>query len=155
MSVLVKYLAVKFAEENIDWRQWPEGVEASQNGYEVILEGWKTGETWERYNGEIVDHYHGWECDGEFKNEGEYGDYETVSRAEFFRFMEANPTYVADIKAAREIAVKRIAELNAVAYEAVAEAIKISHSADLPYFCRMPVGVADLDENSDWDSSRC
>jgi hypothetical protein len=99
---LVKYLAIKFAEDNIDWRQWPEGVEASQSSCEVTLEGWKTGETYERWNGEQVEYDLGWEVDGEFKNQGEYGDYETVDRDEFFAFMEANPTYVADTKAKRQ-----------------------------------------------------
>lgn len=152
---LVKYLALKFAEENIDWRQWPEGAEATECGYEVTIEGWKTGESYENWHGEKVEYDLGWETDGEFKNQGEYGDHETIDRDEFFAFMEANPTYVADIKATRESVVKRIAELNDIAYKAVEEAINLSHSADLPYSCRMPMGVADLDENSDWDSSRC
>lgn len=152
---LVKYLALKFAEDGIDWRQWPEDVEASQSSYEVTLEGWKTGETYNTWQGDTRYYDLGWETDGEFKNQGEYGDYESVSRDDFFEFMEANPTYVEDIKEARQNAVKRIAELNEVAYNAVEEAIKLSHSVDLPYSCSMPSGVADLDENSDWDSSRC
>lgn len=152
---LVKYLALKFDEEGIDWTQWPEGVEASQSNYEVILEGWKTGETYERWIGEQVEYDLAWEVDGEFKNQGEYGDYESVGRDEFFTFMENNPTYVADTKAKRQEVLGKVAALNEVAYNAVKQAMELSHSADLPYSCRMPSGVADLDENSDWDSSRC
>ena len=47
---------------------------------------------------------------------------------------------------------------NAQAYQgltAVEEAIKLSEEVGLPYTCSMPSGVADLDANSDWDSSRC
>ena len=152
---LVKYLALKFAEDKIDWRQWPEDVEASQSSYEVTLEGWKTGETYTNWQGQEVEYDLAWEVDGEFKNQGEYGDYETVDRDEFFAFMEANPTYVADTKAKRQAVLSKIAELNQIAYDAVEQAMALSHSADLPYSCRMPSGVANLDENSDWDSSRC
>jgi hypothetical protein len=143
---LVKYLALKFAEDNIDWRQWPEDAEATQSSWEVLIEDWTI-------DGE--EYCVGWEVDGEFKNQGEYGDYETVDRDEFFAFMEANPTYVEDTKAKRQAVLSKIAELNQTAYDAVEQAMALSHEADLPYSCRMPSGVADLDENSDWDSSRC
>lgn len=152
---LVKYLALKFESEGVDWKQWPENVEASQSNYEVTLEGWKTGETYECRNGELIEYDLGWEIDGEFKDQGEYGDYETISRDEFFEFMEKNPSYVVDTKAKRQEVLGRIADLNQTAYDAVKEAMELSHSAELPYSCRMPAGVADLDENSDWDSSRC
>jgi hypothetical protein len=152
---LVKYLALKFAEENIDWRQWPEAVEASQDNCEVHFEGWKTGQTWERWNGEQVALDLGFDCDGVFKYLEEYDEGQTCTRDDYEKFITENPTYVADIKAKRENAVKRIAELNEVAFNAVQEAITLSHDAALPYSCRMPMGVADLDENSDWNSSRC
>lgn len=143
---LVKYLALKFAEDGIDWKQWPEDVEAVQGSFEVVLEGWTL---------EGQDYCVGWEVDGEFKDRGEWGEYETVSRKEFFKFMEDNPNYANEIKAKRQEVLVRVAELNQIAYDAVKEAMELSHSADLPYSCRMPMGVADLDENSDWDSSRC
>lgn len=143
---LVKYLAIKFEEDGIDWTQWPEDVEATQGSWEVLLEGWTI---------EGQDYCVGWDIDGEFKDQGEYGEYDTVTREEFFKFMEDNPHYVSDIKAKRQEVLARVAELNQTAYDAVKEAMELSHSADLPYSCRMPMGVADLDENSDWDSSRC
>uniref|UniRef100_A0AAU6VYC7 Uncharacterized protein n=2 Tax=unclassified bacterial viruses TaxID=12333 RepID=A0AAU6VYC7_9VIRU len=152
---MVKFLAVKFAEENIDWTQWPEDVTATQDNYEVHLDGWKTGQTYTYGNGTVHEYCVGFDCEGAFKNLEEYDEGETCTRQEYADFINENPSYVSDIKAARETALKRIAELNEIAYNAVKEAIELSHSVDLPYSCSMPMGVADLDENSDWDSSRC
>lgn len=153
---LVKYLALQFDAEGIDWKLWPEDAVANQvNDYEVIIEGWKTGETYTYYDGRVVDYQVSFDLDGEFKHQGEYGDFESVDRDKFFAFMETNPTYVADTKAKRQEVLGKIAFLNEIAFNAVAEAMALSHGADLPYSCRMPAGVANLDENSDWDSSRC
>ena len=143
---LAKFLAIKFAEEKIDWKQWPEDVVAEQSNYEVSLEGWKRpDERWDV----------GFECDGEFPYLEEWDDNNSITQEEFFSFMEANPTYVQDIQVKRQEAVAEIARLNQIAYDAVEQAMKLSDSVDLPYSCRMPSGVADLDENSDWNSSRC
>ncbi|QNR53926.1 hypothetical protein phiK7A1_138 [Pseudomonas phage phiK7A1] len=151
---LVNYLALKFAEEGLTIADWPEDADgASQDNYEVSIEGWRVPYT--RYNGEISTTNKGWECEGDFKYIEEYDEGQTCSREELADFLEANPNYAADVLVARKDAVARIAELNTIAYDAVKEAIQLSHSVDLPYSCGMPAGVADLDENSDWDSSRC
>jgi hypothetical protein len=153
---LVKYLALQFDAEGIDYNLWPEDAVARQvNDHEVVIEGWKTGETYTYSNGRVVEYEVSFEPNGEFKIQGEYGDFESVDRDEFFAFMEANPTYVADTKAKRQEVLQLIAELNQTAYDAVEQAMALSRGADLPYSCRMPAGVANLDENSDWDSSRC
>lgn len=137
---LVQWLAVKFEEDRIDFTQWPEDSEtAEQNNWEVEIDGWDI---------ELV-------CEGDFKYLEEYDDPETCSREEFFNFIEKNPNFGKEILAKRKLSVGRIAELNKIAYDAVAEAMKLSEEAGLPYVCAMPSGVADLDENSDWDSSRC
>lgn len=142
---LAKFLAIKFAEENIDWKQWPEHVEAEQSNWEVTLYDWGG-----------VD---GFEVDGEFPYLEDWESDRTLTQEEFFSFMESNPTYVQDIKGKRQEAVAEIARLNQIAYDAVEQAMKLSDSVDLPYSCRMPSGVADLDQNSDWNSdwnsSRC
>lgn len=137
---LVQWLAVKFEEEKIDYTQWPEDAEtAEQNNYEVEIDGWDVC----------------LECEGDFKYQDEYEDSETATRDEFFSFIENNPTYGKDILDKRKDVIGRIAELNKIAYDAVEEAIKLSEEVGLPYTCSMPNGVADLDANSDWDSSRC
>lgn len=151
---LVKYLALKFAEEGLTIADWPEDTDdAEQTNYEVNIEGWSV--PYINWKGEQSTCSKGWECEGEFKYVEEYENGQTCSREELAEFLEANPSYAADVLIARKDAIARIAELNQVAYDAVKEAIKLSHSVDLPYSCSMPAGVADLDENSDWDSSRC
>lgn len=154
MSVqLIKWLAIKFDEEGIDYTLWPEDAQATQGNCEVEVEGWSVPYT--NWRGEHTTTNLGFECEGEFKNLEEYDDGLTATREEFFAFMEKNPTYVADVKAQRQEVVARIAELNQIAYDAVLEASKLAGSVDLPYFCRMPADMPDLDPNSDWDSSRC
>lgn len=150
---LIKWLAIKFDENGVDYTQWPEGAVANQSNWEVTIDDWKV--PYVNWKGEETTTDLGWECEGDFKNLEEYDEGESCTREEFFAFMEKNPTYVADVKAARQDAVKRIAELNQIAYDAVLEASKIADSVDLPYFCRMPAGMPDIDPNSDWDSSRC
>lgn len=150
---LIKWLAVKFDENGIDYTQWPEDAVANQSNYEVTIDDWKV--PYVDWKGEETTGDLGWDCEDDFKYIEEYDEGESCTREEFFAFMEKNPTYVADVKAARQDAVKRIAELNQIAYDAVLEASKIADSVDLPYFCRMPAGMPDIDPNSDWDSSRC
>jgi hypothetical protein len=148
---LVQWLAVKFEQEKIDYNAWPEDAhEAVQDNYEVTIEGWEGPFD---YKGRVCDF--SIECEGDFKHIEEWDSGETCSREDFFTFIEANPTYAKDLIAKRKDVIGRIAELNKVAYDAVEEAIKLSHEVGLPYFCAMPASVADLDENSDWDSSRC
>lgn len=154
---LVELLALEFAggalsEHNPN--DWPEDVVASQSYDEVYFEGWEylytssiTGDSWMKNVG--------FSADGKLKHIGEYDDSEEVTREEYFTFVEANPNFVAETQAKRKANIGRIAELNKIAYDAVDEAIKLSHEAGLPYTCGMPASVADLDENSDWDSSRC
>lgn len=154
MSVqLIKWLAVEFDKNGVDYTQWPEDAVATQGNYEVEIEGWTV--PYVNWKGEETTINLGFECEGAFKNLEEYDDGESCTREEFFAFMEKNPTYVTDVKAARQDAVKRIAELNKIAYDAVQEASNLADSVDLPYFCRMPAGMPDIDPNSDWDSSRC
>lgn len=151
---LIKWLAVKFDEQGIDHTQWPEdATDVSQGNYEVVIEGWRV--PYVNWRGEESLHDMGFDCDGDFKYIEEYDNDQTCTREEFFTFMENNPTYVAEIKAARQDAVKRIAELNQIAYDAVLEASEIAESVALPYFCAMPAGMPNIDPNSDWDSSRC
>lgn len=137
---LVQWLAVKFEEENIDYTQWPEDTDAEQNNYEVEIEGWDV---------DLLC------CEGDFKYQGEYDDSESCTREDFFDFIEKNPTFGKGILDKRKTSIGRIAQLNKVAYGAVEEALKLSEEVGLPYTCSMPSGVADLDENSDWDASRC
>lgn len=136
---LVQWLAVKFEEEKIDYTQWPEDSDAEQNNYEVEIDGWDV---------ELC-------CEGDFKYQDEYDDSESCTREDFFDFIEKNPTFGKDILSKRKDVIGRIAELNKAAFDAVEEAIKLSEGVGLPYTCSMPSGVADLDANSDWDSSRC
>jgi len=148
---LVQWLAVKFEEEKIDYTLWPEDAEVvTQDNYEVTIEGW---EGLYGYKGTIADM--SFDCEGDFKYIEEYNDSEICTRGEFFTFIEANPTYAKDILRKRKNIVGKIAELNKVAYNAVEEAMKLSDEVGLPYACSMPSGVADLDENSNWDSSTC
>lgn len=150
---LIKWLAIKFDEEGVDYTLWPEDATAEQSNWEVTIDGWKVPYT--NWKGEETTTDLGFECEGAFKNLEEYDDGLTATREEFFAFMEKNPTYVADVKNKRQEVVARIAELNQIAYDAVQEASKLADSVDLPYFCRMPAGMPDIDPNSDWDSSRC
>lgn len=138
---IAQFLVLKFKEDGIDFKtEWPEDAdEVRQSSYEVSIEGWDIG----------------YEVDGEFKNNGEYGDDNYLSREDFFAWAEANPTFAEDIEYLRRKAVAEISRLNKVAYDAVEAAIALSEECCLPYSCRMPSSVADLDTNSDWDSSRC
>ena len=148
----VKYLAVKLAEHNNG--VWPEGCdEVEQSNYEIVFEG--SSVLQKNWRGEMVEEALGWDCEGDFKYIEGYDNGESCTREEYEAFVAANPTYVVDYQSALPAAVARIAELNKVAYAAVDEAIKIAHSLNIPYFCNMPAGVADLDENSAWDSSSC
>lgn len=154
---LVELLVLKFADPECqhDYNDWPEDVVARhENNSEVVFEGWKYEYT-NSYGGGTYQYNVGLEVDGELPYLEEYDEGEEVTREEFFAFIEANPNFVADIEAKRKTNMARIAELNKIAYEAVDEAIKLSHEAGLPYTCSMPSAVADLDENSDWASSRC
>jgi hypothetical protein len=155
MSVqLIKWLAVKFDEDGINYNEWPEdATDVTQSNYEVEIEGWRV--PYVNWRGEQSSRNMSFDCEDDFKYIEEYDEGESCTRAEFFTFMEANPTYVSDVKGKRQDAVKRIAELNQIAYDAVLEASKVAASVDLPYYCAMPAGMPDLDPNSDWDSSRC
>ena len=134
MSALAKFIAVQLAEAGIDWADWPEDAEACKDNWEVIIEGWE-GE--DGYN-------IGWECTDEFPYLEEYDDHPRLTKEEFEDFILKQPNYVAEITAKRKKVVGEIARLNKVAYDAVKEAIKLSHSVDLPYSCSMPSGVADM-----------
>jgi hypothetical protein len=148
---LVQWLAVKFEEDKIDYTQWPEDAEeVTQDNCEVTIQGWEGPYG---YKGRITDMC--FDCEGDFKYIEEYDSGETISREEFFSFIEAKPTYAKDIIQKRKSVIGKISELNKAAYNAVEEAMKLSDEVGLPYTCPMPSGVADLDENSDWDSSRC
>lgn len=152
MATFVQYLALKLAELNNG--EWPEGCdEVEQSNYEIDFEGSSVEQ--KNWRGEFVMAALGWECEGDFKYIEEYDSGETCTRAEYEEFMAAYPNYVQETLAARPEKVARIAELNKVAYAAVAEAMALSDEIGIPYTCSMPAGVADLDENSDWDSSRC
>lgn len=148
---LVQWLAVKFEEEKIDYTQWPgDAEEVTQDNSEVTINGWEGPYG---YKGRICDL--GWDCSGEFKHIEEWDAGESCTREEFFTFIESEPTFAKDLLQKRKDVIGRIAELNKIAYNAVEEAIKLSEEVGLPYTCSMPSGVADLDANSDWDSSRC
>lgn len=148
---LVQWLAVTFEERGIDYTQWPEdATDVNQSNYEVTIEGW---EVKSKYSDRMVDI--SFDCEGDFKYIDEYEDDNSCTREEFFEFIEANPNYAKDLIAKHKDIIGRIAELNKVAYDAVEQAMKLSEEVCLPYSCSMPAGVADLDENSDWDSSRC
>lgn len=149
---LVQWLAVTFEENKIDYTQWPDDAEdVTQTNYEVTIEGWEVPS---KYNAQrMVDL--SFDCQGDFKHIDEYEDDNSCTREEFFEFIKSNPNYAKDLIAKRQSVVGRIAELNKIAYDAVEEAMKLSEEVGLAYECAMPSGVADLDENSDWDSSRC
>lgn len=152
MATFVQYLALKLAELNNG--EWPEGCdEVEQSNYEIDFEGSSVEQ--ENWRGEFVMAALGWECGGDFKYIEEYDSGETCTRAEYEEFMAAYPNYVQETLAARPEKVARIAELNKVAYAAVAEAMALSDEIGIPYTCSMPAGVADLAEFSDWDSSSC
>lgn len=156
---LVELLVIEFAKGGAladhDPNDWPEDVVARHSYSEVEFDGWQYLYT-SRYSG-----CSSWmtdvsfDADGKLKHKDEDDDSEEVTRDEYFAFVEANPNFVSDLEAKRKENIGRIAELNKIAYEAVDEAIKLSHEAGLPYTCSMPASVADLDEYSDWDSSRC
>jgi hypothetical protein len=120
----------------------------------VVFEGWKYDYT-SPYGGGTRQYDVGFEVDGELPYLDEYDEGEEVTREEFFAFIAERPNFVAEIEEKRKENMGKIAELNKVAYNAVEQAMTLSHEAGLPYTCSMPAGVADLDENSDWASSRC
>lgn len=154
---LVELLVLEFANGELsehDHNDWPEDVVAEHSWGEVNFEGW-TYLNRHQYSGATWETTVCFDADGKLKALGEYDGSEEVTREEYFAFLEANPTFVADTEAKRRVNIGRIAELNKIAYEAVDEAIKLSHEAGLPYTCSMPASVADLDENSDWDASSC
>lgn len=152
---IARFLALKFKEDGIDFKtEWPEDAEeASEGGYELVIEGWTI--PYKRYDGTMTTTDMAFECEGQFKHREEYEDTPTLSREDFFAWAEANPTFADDIEFNRRRAVEEISRLNKVAYDAVEAAIALSEECCLPYSCRMPSSVADLDQNSDWDSSRC
>jgi hypothetical protein len=155
---LVELLVLKFAEPECqhDYNDWPEDVVACREyNSEVTFEGWKYTYT-SPYGNNSWEQNVGFEVDGELPYmDSEYDDSETVTRDEYFEFITKRPNFVQEIADKRRANMSRIAELNKIAYGAVDEAIKLSHEAGLPYTCSMPSSVADLDENSDWASSRC
>lgn len=151
---LVELLAEEFASNNhqVKVEDWPEGVVAEHCGSSIEFDGW-------RYLHEGRYGSGSWMTDFEIDVDGrlkyDEWDAESVTREEYFAFVEANPNFVKELQERRRKNVGRIAELNKIAYDAVDEAIKLSHEAGLPYTCSMPASVADLDENSDWDASSC
>lgn len=148
---LVQWLAVTLEEKKVDFTQWPEDAEyVTQDNYEVTIDGWEGPFG---YKGQICDL--SLECEGEFKYIEEWNDGKSCTREDFFSFIKENPTFAKDLLQKRKDVIGRIAELNNTAFTAVEEAIKLSEEVGLPYTCSMPAGVADLDANSDWDSSRC
>lgn len=154
---LLELLVLKFAEPGCEHNHndWPEDVEAVRSSNsEVDFDGW-TYTYKSSYGGGEWETTVGFEVDGELPYMEEYDDQETVTREEYFAFIAERPNFVQEIADKRRTNMARIAELNKIAYDAVDEAIKLSHEAGLPYTCSMPASVADLDENSDWASSRC
>lgn len=151
---LVEFLVLEFANQTQhDYNDWPEDVVARhENNSEVVFEGWKYDFT-SPYGTRQYDV--GFEVDGELPYLDEYDEGEEVTREEFFAFIAERPNFVAEIEEKRKENMGKIAALNKVAYNAVEQAMALSHEAGLPYTCRMPSGVADLDEKSDWASSRC
>lgn len=155
---LVELLVLEFAKGGAlaehNPNDWPEDVVARHSYSEVEFDGWEYLYT-SSYGGNSWMTNVSFDPDGKLKSVEEYEEGDSVTREEYFAFVEANPNFVADLEEKRKTNVGRIAELNKIAYDAVDEAIKLSHEAGLPYTCSMPASVADLDENSDWDSSRC
>ena len=155
---LVELLVLEFAKGGAlaehNPKDWPEDVVASHSGCEVEFDGWEYRYT-SAYSGDSWMTNVSFDVDGKLKYAEEYDDRDEVTRDEYFAFVEANPNFVSDLEEKRKTNIGRIAELNKIAYDAVDEAIKLSHEAGLPYTCSMPNSVANLDENSDWDSSRC
>lgn len=153
---LVEFLVLAFADQTEhDYNDWPEDVVASrEHNSEVTFEGWE-------YNYKSPYGYGEWEATVSFDVDGklpyleDYEAGEEVTREEFFEFIEEHPNFIAEIEAKRKENMGKIAELNKIAYDAVEHAMKLSSEAGIPYTCSMPAGVADLDENSDWNSSRC
>lgn len=154
---LVELLVLEFAKGGAlaehNPNDWPEDVVAYHSHSDVEFEGWEYLYT-SSYGSSWTINV-SFETDGKLKSVDEYDDCEEVTREEYFAFVEANPNFVAELEAKRKTNVGRIAELNKIAYDAVDEAIKLSHEAGLPYTCSMPASVADLDENNGWDSSSC
>lgn len=153
---LIELLVEEFANPDIQVKaeDWPEGVVAEHCYSSIEFDGWKYNYT-SRYGGQSWITSFEIDVDGRMKSVDEWQDGEKVTREEYFAFVEANPNFLTDLAERRRKNVGRIAELNKIAYDAVDEAIKLSHEAGLPYTCTMPSSVADLDENSDWDASRC
>lgn len=154
---LVELLVEEFATGNhsVNVEDWPEDVVAEHSGSTIEFDGWTYTYTSSYGSGQSWETTFEIDVDGKLKAVDEWDEGEKVTREEYFAFLEANPNFLTDLAERRRKNVGRIAELNKIAYDAVDEAIKLSHEAGLPYTCSMPSSVADLDENSDWDSSRC
>lgn len=150
---LVEFLAVKFKEENISVDSWPDDVVAVQGNYEVEFDGWEVPYTGRQGLSYMVNFI--LDCEGVFKYVDEDDSGEECTKDEYIDFITKNPNFVQKLEQRRKVKIGRIAELNKVAYDAVALAIKLSEESGLPYTCSMPSGVVDLDMNSNWDSSSC
>lgn len=152
---IARFLALVFHNAGIDpHNEWPEDAEeVTQGNCEVSIEGWPS--TYKCWDGKIKDCNLAFECEGKFKSRGEWDSYASLSREDFFSWFDENKDFATRIDSVREDTVKEIARLNQIAYDAVDKAIKLSAEICVPYYCGMPSSVADLDENSDWDESRC
>lgn len=125
---LVELLALEFAKggalSDHDHNDWPEDVVASHSYSEVSFDNWEYLYKSSYSNDEWMTTV-SFDVDGKLKHREEY-DAEEVTRDEYFAFIEANPTFLADLEAKRKVNIGRIAELNKIAYDAVDEAIKLS-----------------------------
>lgn len=152
---IARFLAKAFHEDGIDpYKEWPEDAEhVNQDNYEVTIDGWPS--TYTDYRNQVVECDKSFNCEDCFKSQGEYDDSNSLSREDFFAWFDENKDFATRIDAIREDTLKEIERLNKIAYDAVDQAIKLSAEICVPYYCGMPSSVADLDENSDWDASRC
>lgn len=135
---IARFLAIYFHENGIDPQNWPEDSDATQDNYSVFIEDFL----------EI-------DCEEQFKVLEDWESDNELTREDFFAWLEENKDFATQVDNVRAETLAEIERLNKVAYEAVDAAIKLSDEICVPYYCAMPSSVADLDENSAWDSSSC
>lgn len=151
---LLVHLEKQKHEFGVEIEDWPEDAVAEQKNHYVTFEGWDY-----KYYSEYRQQYFKASITFEdatfFKDDGEYSETTYLDREEFFAWYEQNPNFLQELEGKRQGHVAKIAELNKAAYESVEEAVKLSKEILLPYYCRMPYAVADLDSSSNWDASTC
>ena len=138
----------------VEIEDWPEDAVVSQRNHYVEFDGWDYS-YYSEYRHQTFTTSICFDDASFFKDDGEYAESTYLDREEFFAWYEQNPNFIQEVEAKRQSYVTKIAELNQIAYDAVEQAVNLSNEILLPYYCRMPYAVADLDSSSNWDASTC